>query len=73
MIKKRRFLQLLKSPDLLKQPAIKAAMKAKLAYHSAHDLDVSDWKLIRPPPPSSDIADVNDVIASINRTIEYSK
>ena len=45
LIKKRRFQQLLASPDLLKQPAIKAAMKAKLAYHSAHDLDVSDWKL----------------------------
>ena len=45
LVGQRRFEQLLASPDLLQQPAVKAAIEAKLAFHSWHNLDVSGWKL----------------------------
>ena len=38
LVGQRRFEQLLAWPGLLEQPAIKAAMSAKLAYHSRYNL-----------------------------------
>ena len=45
LVGRRRFLQLLSSPQLLKQPAIVSAMKTKMAYHSNHNVNIEGWTL----------------------------
>ena len=50
LVGQRRFEQLLASPDLLQQPAVKAAIEAKLAFQSRHNLDVTGYSLSRRDP-----------------------